>query len=170
MKIFQPFHLISDTHFDHANIIRYTNRPFSDVRSMNRVLIRNWNSVIHPGENVFFLGDLTFGRHHKPVSYWLHRLNGRKTLIKGSHDTGVHNTYHHFVVDYRGIQFYLVHDPSEIPEDWKKTGWAIHGHIHDKGRFIDIERKRINVSVEQINYTPVNIDAIVNFIEESKLS
>ena len=63
-----------------------------------------------------------------------------------------------------------MHDPSEIPEDWEKNGWAIHGHIHNKGRFIDIERKRINVSVEQINYTPVNIDAIVNFIEESKLS
>jgi len=154
--------LISDTHFDHTNIIRYANRPFSDVHSMNRTLIRNWNSVVGVGDRVFFLGDLTYGQHHKPVSYWLHRLNGRKTMIKGSHDDGVHHTVDNLVVDCHGIKFYLVHKPSDIPSEWE--GWAIYGHIHQKGHFIDFKRQRINVSVEHIAYTPINFNWIVHLI------
>lgn len=156
--------LISDTHFDHANIIRYANRPFPDVHAMNRVLIRNWNSVVGRGDQVLFLGDLTYGRHHKPVSYWLHRLNGRKTMIKGSHDEGVHHTVKNLVVNHYGMKFFLVHDPSDVPEEWGE--WKIFGHIHNKGRFIDFNRKSINVSVEQINYTPINFNWIVHLIRK----
>lgn len=32
----------SDTHFNHANIIRFCNRPFKDVNQMNEVLIENY--------------------------------------------------------------------------------------------------------------------------------
>jgi len=162
--MYPSYFLISDTHFDHANIIRYTNRPFSDVHSMNRALIQNWNSVVGLGDRVFFLGDLTYGRQHKPVSYWLHRLNGRKTMVKGSHDKEVHHTVDNLVVDCHGIKFYLVHDPSDIPDEWE--GWKIFGHIHNKGDFIDFKQKRINVSVEQINYTPINFNWVTDLIKK----
>ncbi len=38
--------LISDTHFDHADIIKYCARPFIDVKEMNKVLVENWNNMI----------------------------------------------------------------------------------------------------------------------------
>jgi len=160
MKMF----LISDTHFDHANIIRYTNRPFPDVHTMNQALIRNWNSAVGVDDKVFFLGDLTFGRNHKPVSYWLHHLNGQKIMIKGSHDDGVNNTIDNLVVDCGGIKFYLVHNPLHIPEEWK--GWTIHGHTHQNGQFIDFSQKRINVSAEHINYTPIDFNWIQQLIKK----
>jgi calcineurin-like phosphoesterase family protein len=75
----------SDTHFGHANIIRYSNRPFKDVSHMNEVLIKNWNETVGPDDEVFHLGDVALG----PWSEWdnvLTRLNGFKVLVVGNHD------------------------------------------------------------------------------------
>ena len=75
----------SDTHFGHANIIKYCDRPFRDVPHMNEVLIENWNRVVGPDDEVFHLGDVALG----PWDQWdglLSRLNGFKTLVIGNHD------------------------------------------------------------------------------------
>ena len=75
----------SDTHFNHANIIRFCNRPFKDVEQMNEVMIANWNSVIGKDDTVFHLGDFCLGG----AAEWtkiLERLNGKIYLIMGNHD------------------------------------------------------------------------------------
>ena len=40
----------ADTHFDHANIIRFCNRPFATVEEMNETLITNWNRKVHAND------------------------------------------------------------------------------------------------------------------------
>jgi len=75
----------SDTHFGHANIIKYTNRPFTDVPAMNEALIANWNAVVSPYDTVFHMGDVALG----PWVEWdsvLSRLNGNIFLVIGNHD------------------------------------------------------------------------------------
>lgn len=72
----------SDTHFDHANILKYTSRPFTTVEEMNEALITNWNSLVRPGDVVYHLGDFAFRRHR----YFAERLHGQIVLIEGSHD------------------------------------------------------------------------------------
>jgi len=75
----------SDTHFGHRNIIRYCDRPFTDVNHMNEVLIRNWNERVAPDDTVYHLGDVALG----PWEEWngiLTRLNGLKVLVIGNHD------------------------------------------------------------------------------------
>ena len=48
----------ADTHFDHANIIRFCNRPFATVEEMNETLITNWNRKVHANDTVFIIGDM----------------------------------------------------------------------------------------------------------------
>lgn len=75
----------SDTHFGHANIIKFCNRPFDDVDQMNEAIIDNWNHVVGPDDIVFHLGDVALGPWEKWDSL-LTRLNGYKILVVGNHD------------------------------------------------------------------------------------
>ena len=54
----------ADTHFDHANIIRFCNRPFETVEEMNEALIANWNRKVHANDTVFIIADT----HHGPTA------------------------------------------------------------------------------------------------------
>ena len=56
-------YFIGDPHFGHANIIRLCGRPFEDVESMDREMIRLWNARVRPEDTVWILGDLFF-RHN----------------------------------------------------------------------------------------------------------
>lgn len=160
---------ISDTHFDHANIIRYTKRPFRNVEEMNNVLVQNWNNRVKEGDIVFFLGDLGFDRGHRPISYWTDKLNGKIYLLRGNHDkdksvgkaTEIPNVY---PLLYKGHKFLLMHDPHR-PIDW--NGWIIHGDKHNNDLeyypFFNGEKKTINVSAELINFTPIDLDKIIAY-------
>lgn len=84
----------SDTHFGHANIIKYCDRPFKDVPHMNEILVQNWNDVVGPDDTVFHLGDVAMGKWED----WdksLSRLNGHKHLIIGNHDRLFQETNQH---------------------------------------------------------------------------
>lgn len=159
----QKLFLVSDTHFDHTNIIRYCGRPFRDVNIMNESLVNSWNQTVKPGDMVLFLGDLVFGRGARPPGYWLRRLNGKKMLIRGSHDRKVRGARNVQVLNYNGFEFLLVHDPRNAKN---RTGWVIHGHKHTDERgnvpkyypFINGSNKTINVNVELIGYKPISVD------------
>lgn len=161
-------YFISDTHFDHTNIIKYCDRPFSSTEEMNNHMLERWNSTVSKDDIVFFLGDLTFGRGRRHIDYWLGQLNGRIEFVKGSHDTEksgwvVMREYNILLAE--PYKFYLVHDSLDVPCDW--TGWVIHGHHHNYCPFMDRRHKRFNVSVEVIDYTPVSLDRILEEIVKS---
>lgn len=65
----------SDTHFGHANILRYTSRPFQNIGEMDHELIRRWNTVVGHDDIVFHLGDLCLGDRGTATKY-LGMLNG----------------------------------------------------------------------------------------------
>jgi 2'-5' RNA ligase len=118
-----PF-LISDLHLDHANIINYCSRPFvyPDVGEMNEVLVNNWNNTVK-NNSVYFLGDLSFGRGSRPTDYWLERLSGQISFIRGNHETA-RNSKEYEIIEYKGWKFLLVHNPNNLPVEW--NGWVIH--------------------------------------------
>lgn len=50
-------YFIADTHFSEENIMRYENRPFSDVAEMNNELLMRWNSIVNQDDEIYILGD-----------------------------------------------------------------------------------------------------------------
>lgn len=161
--------LISDTHFDHANIIRYCSRPFGSVQAMNLTMLYSWNKTVESDDIVYFLGDMSFGRHSRQAWYWLDLLNGRKIFIRGSHDQEIRGDNVLKIIDMEMIQvdsipFLLVHNTfNPIANGW--DGWIIHGHSHNHVPFLD--SKRINVSVEVIGYKPISLYEILERIKNA---
>lgn len=165
---------VSDPHFDHANIINYCRRPFSDVNEMNRIIQENWQRIIPVDGLVIFLGDMSFGRGSRKPRWWAERLNGNKIYIKGNHDHGVRKDSTIKTVDriaksgfiiLAEHKIYLNHFPDNIPNDWK--GWSVHGHIHNNGPFLDVTNKRINVSLDVTKFEPVRFSRILEIIEKN---
>ncbi|MEA2511628.1 MAG: hypothetical protein QOJ59_1115 [Thermomicrobiales bacterium] len=74
-------YVIVDTHFGHANMIKYHNRP----QQFDRILIERWNASVGKGDLVFHLGDVALGRD-VDLPRLLKKLNGRKVLCLGNHD------------------------------------------------------------------------------------
>ena len=112
------------------------------------------------------IGDIAYGKGSDPV-YWINKLNGDITFIRGNHDTTNKINFVDFtIIEASGLKFYLVHNPANVPHNW--DGWIIHGRHHNNNitefPFINRENKTINVSVELTDYKPVSLDSIINQI------
>lgn len=82
----------SDTHYFHANSIKFDNRPFRDVEHMHKVLINNYNSMVTENSVCYFLGDVGMGPSNK-IKDVIDQLNGTKVLVLGNHDRGSNAMY-----------------------------------------------------------------------------
>ena len=158
-------YFISDTHFGHDAVYTFKNFDGSRVRDFaetseqgDQVMIDRWNSVVKPNDKVYHLGDVAFPRRKLAI---LGQLNGKKILIKGNHDMFDLKDYTKYFKDIRGAfelyKMILTHIPVH-PEQLNRFDANIHGHIHD--RKID-DKRYVNVSVEQINATPISLDEVL---------
>lgn len=155
LRMSKDIWIISDTHFGHDNIIKYCNRPFENVETMNEYMIEKWNSIIKDEDKVYHLGDVYF-----KDSSMLSKLNGKKRLILGNHDNGKDqklNSVFQKIISYRMMgEFGIILSHIPIHEGSIKEGWInVHGHIHDKP--VPTMRHR-NVCVEELDYRPINIE------------
>jgi predicted phosphohydrolase len=78
----------ADTHFGHANVIKYAKRPFASAHDMNMELVRRWNEVVQPKDTVYHLGDVGLCPPNS-LQRILERLNGTIHLVIGNHDKGI---------------------------------------------------------------------------------
>lgn len=78
-------YFISDTHLNHANIIRIDGRDFHSVNDMNEYIIEKNNKKVKPTDDLYIIGDFAFGEPEKIVEL-AKRFNGTRHLITGNHD------------------------------------------------------------------------------------
>jgi calcineurin-like phosphoesterase family protein len=153
-------------HFGHPNIMKYENRPFASVDEMDMVIINNWNKTVKKDDKVFVLGDVSFYNKEKTKDI-ISKLSGYKTLIIGNHDksrsiswwkdTGIEEIYQYPII-YNEF-FVFSHEPIYLNENMPYAN--VHGHIHH----LKYDSKQFfNVSVECIDYTPIDFERIKEII------
>jgi calcineurin-like phosphoesterase family protein len=152
-------------------------RPWDSVEEMDEAMIDNWNRVVKPGDRVYHLGDVVINRK---ALVTLNRLNGRKVLIKGNHDIFKLGDYLPYFDDIRGYhildQYMLAHIPVHPQQLYRWSG-QFHGHLHSNRVMLEktvgrqtvvseeIDPRYLNLSVEQINFTPVSFDEAKKMME-----
>lgn len=170
--------LISDTHFDHGNIITHCKRPFRDWREMNEAMIANWNEVVDPNDEVYHLGDFTYGRKRRPIRYFVNRLNGKIHFIMGSHDKpgDVAQAGFASVQSYLDIRSWrpkkrgvvLFHFPIE---SWQGAfREAVHFHGHSHGNLKHILPGRMDISADCIGFTPIHLEEAIAKVPTGEFS
>ena len=160
----------SDTHFQHANIIKYCSRPFSSVDEMNAALCDNWNSVVRLDDIVYHLGDVLFGDVERMLPR-LRGLMGKKYLIPGNHDTtkvlesldGIFEILPSLVeiplpAEGKAGQYAsplsLCHYPMATWNRSHRGAIMLHGHNHGR---LPGNAQRLDVGVDSWGFTPVRL-------------
>lgn len=167
--------VIADLHLGHANIVKFTKpdgskcRPWEDVHEMNKALIVNWNTTVGENDLVYVLGDFAINRKYIPLAG---ELKGRKILVRGNHDNGSLEEYALYfddvvacVVKKRAILTHIPVHPCQLD----RFNHNVHGHLHsdtvdeynEYGYFMGEDTRYTNVSVERINYTPVDLRSLL---------
>lgn len=164
----------ADTHFGHANIIKYCKRPFANIVDMNNTIIDNWNRVVGEHDLIYHLGDFCFGREGFTFESFRERLKGTIVFIKGNHDKlawakrnrfyASYDSYHEICIN--GQEITLCHYPLFR---WNKShhfSWMLHGHCHYA---IPETRKDaipltmgliLDIGVDGNNFTPYSFEEI----------
>lgn len=164
---------ISDTHFCHANIIKYDKRPFSSVDEMNEVLIRNWNKKVKNEDKVYILGDFSFGKETETLNI-LNSLNGQKFLIKGNHDSVVKvdsiKKKFAYIKDYDrinldGKDIILFHYPIDRWDKAHHGSIHLFGHVHSNlysnHPMTKPNENSYNVGADVNNFEPCTLEEII---------
>lgn len=173
-------YLISDTHFNHANISTYCQRP----ENFSEIILRNLRNTLVQEDTLIHLGDVYIGARPPYLGDW----PGRKILVRGNHDRQHSCTWwmeHGFDFACDGLRFrncWLTHEP-----DTSRAGGCdlnVHGHLHniwhgfhkwseghqerDKDIISEEPTARLRhdwqrlFAVEYTNYMPVEFDKFIS--------
>ena len=180
--------LVSDTHFGHTGVCRFTRndgvtklRPWDNADEMDEAMVKAWNERVKPTDKIYHLGDVVINRRALSI---MSRLNGDKVLIRGNHDIFKDEDYR---AHFRELRAYHVMNGlilSHIPvheASLGRFGCSIHGHLHAnrvmKARGVDartgeilysdeIDPRYYNVSVEQTDFAPILFEDVLKKIKE----
>jgi calcineurin-like phosphoesterase family protein len=175
--------LVSDTHFGHAGVCRFTRndgvtklRPWDDANEMDEAMVAAWNERVRPTDKVYHLGDVVINR--KALSI-MSRLNGDKVLIRGNHDIFPDVEYRKYFRELRAYHvmngMILSHIPIH-PESLGRFGTNIHGHLHanrvmrdlaTSGRLDVVDTRYHCVCVEQTpDFAPILFEDVIKRIRD----
>jgi calcineurin-like phosphoesterase family protein len=131
-------------------------------------MIRKWNEKVHKEDVVIHIGDLCLSHSkeapntpNNPSPFLLEQLNGKIILVKGNHDTNnrVKSIIESMIIKVGGYRIFVTHNPQYAKEQYPIN---LCGHVHEKWQFKKLGDNSviINMSVEQWDYSPMDINEI----------
>jgi calcineurin-like phosphoesterase family protein len=159
----------SDIHAGHSNILHLCGRPFGSLYEMEQAIIRNWNAVVKPEDQVIIVGDVAFKCDTTHAINILKQLNGRIALVIGNHDHKYLKDPNfcacfEWIKDYYTFQhnkrLYVVnHFPFLSWDGMGRGSVNLCGHRHlrqqEEGNVL-----RIDVGMDAWQFKPVSIDQL----------
>lgn len=174
---------ISDLHLGHEKCCTTFKRkdgtslrPFANAQEMDEEIVWRWNEVVKDSDKVYNLGDVVINKKNLTT---LHRLNGSKRLIRGNHDIFKTKDYAPYFKEIYGVRvledMVLSHvplHPESVTERWNVN---VHGHLH--ANQVELRDRKgnpypdplyFNVSIEQIDYRPIELSELRQKIKERR--
>lgn len=169
----------SDWHLGHVRLMSIAERPFDEIEEMNERIISNMLSVLKPGDEIYFLGDLAWKRY--ALDEFFDKLPKRINFhwILGNHD---YKNWQRFKNRCASIAYMkrtkidnntvtLNHWPMLTWDKSHYNSWLLFGHHHRNSHGTDkldkmINGKMLNVNLEFNNYMPYSEKDIIEIMEK----
>ena len=180
----------SDTHFLHKMVAGL--RGFATPEEHDEAVIANWNRAIRPDDLVWHLGDVGLGNEARILEQAA-RLNGRKQLITGNHDScwpgnrGARSRQRRWLEVFESVQAFaririnsrpvlLSHFPylggGDHTDEERGTQyrlpdeglWLLHGHTHQPDQIDGL--RSLHVGLDAWGMHPVSEAAALARIRE----
>lgn len=160
----------ADTHFGHANVIKYCNRPFASADQMDAHMIAAWNAVVARNDIVYHLGDFAISRDPRTVRRIFQQLNGSKFLVLGNHDSAATLALPWAKKDHiqfktvDGIQIVMCHYAMRVWPSQHHGAIQLYGHSHGN---LPGTHASCDVGVDSWGFAPVSIEDIKRRLVET---
>lgn len=174
--------LTSDLHLGHDRNFIWGPRGFNSVEEHDETIIKNWNELVSPDDEVWCLGDLMLGDNYTGCQK-LNQLAGKIYILAGNHDTSTRVQMYAnlrptiltmglaYILKYQGYRFYLSHYPTivgnyDVDKPLKQRVIGLCGHVHTQDPFYDADKGLIyHVELDAHNNKPVLLDDIIEDIK-----
>lgn len=142
-------------------------RPFRNADHCANEMLKNWNAVIKPEDEVYVVGDWCLNEEW--LKGWTPKFNGKKYLVLGNYDSleiDLYANYFHGIFDDNFLitcnaggdmmTFNCQHYPSKASEKY----FNLVGHIHGCWR---VQKNMLNVGVDANHFRPLSADDVSFF-------
>ena len=184
----------ADTHFGHANIVKYSQRPFLSAEEQERAasdprghwkvsrqtinqhdeaLIENINSLVMPDDTFWILGDFCWGKEREAAGYLDRIVCKNVHFVWGNHDHSsvgplFKSHMQQGIIRVKGQLIWLNHYPMRSWDGRFHGSWHLYGHVHNRFTSIDGDTPYMltrDVGVDACNYRPLSFDQLANYMQ-----
>lgn len=176
---------IGDLHFFHENIIKHDfnngGRKFNSIEEHDNLIIENINKVVTPQDNLYFLGDISWGNIEQTIEM-LKRINCKNLFAcKGNHDRTLKDgrvkkmfqgIYEIKQIEDNGRQIIMSHFPQMMWTGQHRGVYHIYGHLHNSQEESDYQEfvKELDKRIKERDgdrYNPLqayNVGAMLSYM------